>query len=207
MALQPASTTVLDVVRMIPTGGLVVAVTDDGVDPRYAAVRAAATDIAVAARGKVLLLYAPKGQAAPGPVRPRLFFPPTDGAGRRAPRPHTGSRQRDLLGPEAAAIRARGVGVAVWLSGRPGPAGMAEAVALTHAALVLLPAERDRPGILRRTLEYDAARIAAPVVAVDPFGCLMRVRPLGEGREPDAGRDPARAPRYATARIAAESVR
>ena len=207
MAAHPVSATALDFARTIPAGGLVVAVTDDGMDSRYAAVRAAATDIAIAARGKVLLLYAPKGQAAPGPIRPRLFFPPADAAGRRAPRPHTGSRQRDLLGLEAAAIRARGVGVAVWLSGRPGPAGMAEAVALMHAALILMPGERDRPGILRRTLEYDAARIAAPVVAVDPSGCLTRVRPLGGCSEPDDPGAAVRTSRGDAARIHAGFVR
>ena len=37
--------------------------------------------------------------------------------------------------------------------------------------------------MIRRTLEYDAARIGAPVVAVDPAGGLTRVVPLGEGCE------------------------
>jgi hypothetical protein len=181
MAVHPASTTGLDVARAIPPGSLVVAVTDDGADPRYAVVRAAATDIAAAAEGAVLLLYVPPSQSPFGPVRSRRFVPPTDCAGRPSPRPHTGSRRRDLLGAEASVIRDRGVGVAVWLAGRPGPAGLAEAVSRMHAALILLPAERNRPGVIRRTLEYDAARIEAPVVAVDPTGGLARVVPLGEG--------------------------
>ncbi len=181
MAAHPASTTALEVARAIPPGSLVVAVTDDGGDPRYAAVRAAATDIAVAAEGTVVLLYVSASQAAFGPIRSRRFLPPMDCAGKPSPRLHTGSRRRDLLGPEASAIRDRGVGVAVWLAGRPGPAGMAEAVSRTHAALILLPAERNRPGVIRRTLEYDAARVGAPVVAVDPVGSLTRVVPLGAG--------------------------
>lgn len=188
MAAHPDSTTLLDFARMIPPGGLVVAVTDDGKDPRYAAVRAAATEIAATAGGKVLLLCAPPGQAAPGSVRPRLFCRAPDGGGGKTARPHTGSRRRDLLAAEAAAIRARGVGVAIWLSGRPGPAGMAEAVDVMHAAILLLPAEQERPGIRRRTLEYDAARIAAPVVAVDPAGRLARIRPLGGDRPAEGAR-------------------
>ena len=101
-------------------------------------------------------------------------------------RSHTGSRRRDLLRAEAAAIRAHGIDVAVWLPGRSGADGMAEAVALTHAAILLLPAEPDRPGVVRRTLHYHATRIPAPIVAVDPSGRLAPIEPLG-GRRPAEG--------------------
>jgi len=42
-----------------------------------------------------------------------------------------------------------------------------------------MPAEVDRPGLIRRTLDYRAARIAAPVIAVNLSGVLALVRPLG----------------------------
>ena len=75
MALHPASTATGDAAGLVPPGGLVVAVTDDGSDPRYGAVREAATRLARAARGKVLLFYGPPGWGMAGPVRPRMFFP------------------------------------------------------------------------------------------------------------------------------------
>ncbi len=166
----------------IPAGGLVVAVTDDGTDPRYAAVRDAAAGLAASIHGKVLLFYARQRSSTGPSVRPRFFFPTTPTRRAQATRAHTGSRRRDLLGAEAAAIRAHGVGVAVWLAGQAGPAALAEAVALTHASAVLLPAEPSRPGVIRRTLDYHAAKIAAPVVAVHPDGRLETIRPLGGSR-------------------------
>jgi hypothetical protein len=186
LADAPTTSQAADLARLVPTGGLVVAVTDDGSDPRYEAVRDAAAELAAAAHGKVLLFHAPPGQSESGPIRPRLYFPVLDGTDGSTTRQHTGSRQRDLLAHEATAIRARGVGVAVWLSGRAGPSGLAEAVSLTHAAVVLVAAERARPGVIRRTLDYHASKVAAPVVAVDPGGGLAEVRPLG-GTRPALG--------------------
>ncbi len=187
MATATALTT-SDVARLIPERGTIVAVTDDGSDPRYAAVRDAATEIAAIVGGLVLLHHTPAGASSPEARAPRLFVPDsgTDGAGR----PHNGSRRRDLLIAEAAAIRARGVDVAVWLSGQPGPAGIAEAVGVTSAAAILMPAEAERPGVINLTLAYRARRIPGLVVAVGRDGVLAAVQPLGESQAPGAHRAP-----------------
>jgi hypothetical protein len=123
--------TASDLAPSIPPGGIVVAATDDGSDPRYTAVRHAAAAVAASIGGTVLLYRAPRSSA-----------------------------------------------------------GIADLVSAAGAAVVLLPAEADRPGILHRTLEYRAGRIDAPVVAVDPEGWLRRVPPLG-GRAPPVARGPA----------------
>jgi len=171
-----AASTFTDIARLIPAGRTVIAVTDDGSDPRFAAVRDAATRIAASTGARVLLHYSPPGRQALGVRSSRLFVPDMtpDSAGR----PHTGSRRRDLLLSEARAISARGVDVAVWLAGPPGPAGIAEAVDLTSAAAVLVPAEQDRPGVINLTLAYRATKIAALVVAVGPDGSVAPVQPL-----------------------------
>jgi hypothetical protein len=171
-----AASTFSDIAALIPAGATIIAVTDDGSDPRCAAVRDAATRFAAITGARVLLHYSPPGRQALGARAPRHFVPDMtpDGAGR----PHTGSRRRDLLLPEAKAIRARGVDVAVWLAGQPGPAGIAEAVDLTSAAAVLVPAEQDRPGVLNLTLAYRATKIAALVVAVGSDGSISPIRPL-----------------------------
>ena len=165
-------------VQLVPAGSVVIAVTDDGSDRRYAAVREAATTIAAGAGARVLLFHAPPGQVGSGKRRWRVFVPGLRGAGSAAEQ-DAGPHGASLLDVEATAIRARGVEVAVWMTSRPISAGMVEAVSVTGAALVLMPAEAERRGIVRRTLDYRASRIPAPVVAVDPDGRLVRVRPLG----------------------------
>ena len=172
----PAASTFTDIALLIPAGGTVIAVTDDGSDPRCAAVRDAATRIAAITGARVLLHYSPPDRQALGARSPRLFVP--DMTPNSAGRPHTGSRRRDLLLPEARAIRARGVDVAVWLAGQPGTIGLAEAVDLTSAAAVLVPAEQDRPGVINLTLAYRATKIAALVVAVGSDGSVAPVQPL-----------------------------
>jgi hypothetical protein len=188
MATAAAMTT-SDVARMIPARSTIVAVTDDGSNPRHAAVRDAATEIAKVVGGLVLLHHTPPGASTPEARSPRLFVPDTraDGTGR----PHNGSRKRDLLIDEAAAIRARGVDVAVWLSGQPGPAGIAEAIASTSAVLVLMPAESERRGVINLTLAYRATRIPGLVVAVGMDGTLALVHPLSRGQPQGADRVPA----------------
>ena len=204
MAQHSDGTTAADLARLVPAGGIVGAVTDDGDDPRHAAVRDAAADVAVAATARILLYYAALGPPGRGPTRSRIFSPATvDAADGAAARLHTGSRRRDLLGAEVAAIRARGVDVAVWLPGRPGNSAVAEAVALTHAAIVLMPAEAARPRVVRRTLDYRATKIAAPVVAVDPAGRLTRIRPLGGDQADDGAEGAELALRTAAALTAA----
>lgn len=165
--------------QLVPAGGVVIAVTDDGSDPRFRAVRDAAATIAAGAGGRVLLFHAPPGQADTGRRRWRLIVPGLRGLGSAAA-PDAGRRGATLLDAEATEIRSRGVEVAVWLTSRPISTGMAEAVAITGAAIVLMPAEAERRGIVRRTLDYRASRIPAPVVAVDPDGGLVRVSPLGD---------------------------
>ena len=176
-----AAITTSDIARLIPERGTIVAVTDDGSNPRYAAVREAAAEIAAIVGGLVLLHHTPPGAASPETRSPRLFIPNVDAGG--AGRPHNGSRKRDLLMDEVAAIRARGVDVKVWLSGKPGPAGIAEAIASTSAVAILMPAEADRPGVINLTLAYRATRIPALVVAVGMDGVLAAVQPL-RGAEP-----------------------
>ena len=172
-----------DLMALIPTGGVIIAMTDDGSDPRYAAVRAAAASVAANVGASVLLFHAPLGQIDPTDRRWRRFDHGPR-AGRDQERAPRNSPRRDALQRQAGALREAGLEVAVWVSDRTSVAGMAEAVALTHASLVLMPAEVDRPGLVRRTLDYRAARIAAPVIAVDPMGALALVAPLGF-RPPD----------------------
>ena len=184
--------TASDLVPLVPPGGVVIAVTDDGADPRFRAVRDAAVTIASSASARVLFFHAPPGQAGPGARKWHLIVPGLRNTGTAAEL-EAGLRGSGLLGAEATEIRSRGVEVAVWMTTRPIASGMAEAVAITGAAIVLMPAEAERRGIVRRTLDYRAARIAAPVVAVDPDGGLVRVRPLGD-RVAEPGR-PVRVPR------------
>jgi len=172
----PAASTFTDIALLIPAGGTVIAVTDDGSDPRCAAVRDAATRFAAITGARVLLYHSPPDRQALGARSPRLFVP--DPAPVSAGRPHTGSRRRDLLLAETTAIHERGVDVAVWLAGQPGTAGIVEAVDLTSAAAVLVPAEKDRPGVINLTLAYRATKIAALVVAVGSDGSISPIRPL-----------------------------
>ena len=189
-----AGLAVPEIAPHLPAGGTVVAVTDDGSDPRFDAVRDAATDLAAAARGRVILFHAIPGQGDVRRRRPTVFIPGLHaGDDRREsgrPAPPGASRVRDRLSLLAAAIQARGVDVAVWLTGRAISPGTAEAAAFSRAALVLMPAEVDRPGVLRRTLDYRATRIGVPLLAVDAAGRLTRVRPLGERRVEDGHRGP-----------------
>lgn len=204
-AAATASDSITPIADLVRQCGLIVAVTDDGADPRFAAVRAAATDIAAARGARVLLFHAPSGMAPDRPGRPRLFVPGADASGHDGGRLHTGARHRDLLGAEAAAIRARSVDVAAWIAPRDGPTGIAEAVARTGADIVLVPDEVERTGgirrVIRRTLSYYASRIGAPVVSVDAVGRLNLVSPLGA-----TGMAPGRGP-HATARLSIGAVR
>jgi hypothetical protein len=168
---------VSDLSALLPSGGVVIAMTDDGSDPRYASVRAAAIPLAATLGAKVVLFHAPVGQSDRPDRTWRLF--------ERGARPDRdvgyvpgSSPRRAALRRQADSLRESGAEVAVWVSYGPSVAGLAEAVALTHASLVLMPAEVDRPGLIRRTLDYRAARIAAPVIAVDISGVLAWVRPL-----------------------------
>ncbi len=185
-----------DLIRRLPSGATVVAVTDDGSDPRHAPVRRLAASAALLTGGTVLYCVAPVFDAAPAPARPRLYFPPV--AGGAAGRPHTGTRSRDLLLAEALEVAAPGLTVGVWLPSRDGPAGVAEAVAATGAALVLVAARARRAGVLDRTLEYLAARVPTPVVAVAPDGSWAPVTALGASdrdRRPRPGTVPVPVPR------------
>jgi len=74
---------------------------------------------------------------------------------------------RALMNAQVTAMRTYGVDVDVWITHKAFVAGMAEAIALTGPAVVLLPATADRPGIVRRTLEYWRA------------GSMSRWSPLG----------------------------
>jgi len=161
-------------------GGILIAVTDDGSDPRYVPVRTAAARVAAERRATLLLFCV--GSDAAGVAGSSRVFTPGRRTGDGGPeRPHSGSRRRDLLAAEAAELRQIGAAVLAWLPGVAGDRGIAEAVERSGAAAVMVPAERDRPGVVRRTLEYRAARIPAPLVAVDGSGGLRLVRPLQGG--------------------------
>jgi hypothetical protein len=170
---------VAELVHRLPSGATVIAVTDDGADPRYAAVRQVAARAAARVGGTLLFCVVPARDPGTPRSGPRLFLPTIDpGVGER---PHTGTRSRDLLLAEAREVAAPGLVVGVWLPSRHGPSGVAEAVDATGAALVLVPARRKRrPAVLDRTLEYLAARVGAPVVSVAPDGTWSRVSALGE---------------------------
>ncbi len=116
-----ASLAAPEIAPHLPAGGTVVAVTDDGSDPRFDAVRDAATDLAAAARGRVILVHVIPGQGDVRHRRPTVFVPGLHaGDDRQSGRPARpgASRVRDRLSLLAAAIQARGVDVAVWLTGR-----------------------------------------------------------------------------------------
>src|ERR1700690_1573754 len=125
--------------QLAPAGGVVIAVPDAGSDPRFRAVRDAAATLAAGAGGRVLLFHAPPGQTDTGRRRWHLFVPGLRNTGTPA-KPDAGRPAATLLEAEAAEIRARGVEVAVWLTSRPISAGMVEAVSVTGAAIVLMPA-------------------------------------------------------------------
>lgn len=161
----------------LPSGATVIAVTDDGAEARYGPVRELAARVARSVDGAVLFCVAPACDASPPRSRPRLFFPLAEAGGPE--RPHTGTRRRDLLQDEARTVAAPGLVVGVWLPSRPGPAGVSEAVAATGAALVLVPARARRVAVLDRTLEYLAARVPVPLVAVELDGAWSPVRALG----------------------------
>jgi hypothetical protein len=172
------------------TAGVILAVTDDGREARFGPVRDAAAYLAGRVAGQVVLFLPTAGDEPPDAGRPRLFDPLAGpagpafqaGSGRR----HTGARRRDLLRDEAAAIHAQGPDVLVWLARRPGLAGIVEAVNQTGAAVVMVPAERDRSGVggrvIRLTLAYHAAHLSVPMAAVDLAGHLALVAPLGSAQ-------------------------
>lgn len=176
-----------EVSRLLPPGAVVLALTDDGTAGRFEPVREAASRLARAARGSVVLFHAPPGAPSADQGRPRCFDPlaPGDGDGTDGPRRHTGTRRRDLLRDEAARVASTGVPVRVWLSRLAGPAGIAEAVRATGSAVVLVATEPVACGLvaraIRRTLSYYAARLDVPVIAVDPRGEVALVPPLGSG--------------------------
>jgi hypothetical protein len=172
-----SSTRLADLFGSVPSAATVVAVTDDGRDPRYAPVRALAAQAASRVGGSVLFCVAPAHDDAAPRTRPRLFLPPIDGS--PTGRPHTGTRGGDLLLDEARAVAAPGLAIGVWLPSRHGPAGVAEAVAATGAAIVLVPERVSRGKVLDRTLEYLAARVPASVVAVGLDGSWRPVARLG----------------------------
>jgi len=172
-----SSATLTDLIARIPTGATIIAVTDDGADLRHAPARELAARAAVRVGGTVLFCVAPANVESPARSRPRLYFPPVDGS--RLGRPHTGTRLRDLLLIEAREVAAPGLTVGVWLPSRHGPAGVAEAVEATGASIVLVAARDRRPAILDRTLEYLAARVPAPVVAVACDGSWTPITALG----------------------------
>ena len=185
---DPEWDAVAPLVALVRPGGAVLAVTGDGTDPAYAAVRAAAVRVARPAFATVILYHAP-ASAGPAGGSPRLFDPvgvagdPAAGGESSGPRVHTGTRRRDLLHAEAIAVRSNGPEVRVWLSRRSGPSGLAEAAAATGASLILIPAESDRRRsgrgrVIPLTLSYYAARVSAPLVAVRPDGSTMPVAPL-----------------------------
>lgn len=156
----------------VPSDATVIAVTDDGSDPRFAPVRELAARVAVSVGGNLLLCVAPpRGETHR--AQSRLYFPTrTEG------RAHTGTRTRDLLLDEARLLEAPGLTIAAWLPSRPGSAGVAEAVTATGAALVLVAARARRAKVLDRTLDYLASRVPARVVAVAPDGSWQPVRAL-----------------------------
>lgn len=172
----PSSSAITELIARLPSAATVVAITDDGSDPRYAPVRELGAQAALRIGGTLLFCVAGARDDGPPRARPRLFFPPVDLG---VARTHTGTRDRDLLLTEARAVAAPGLIVGVWLPGRHGPSGVAEAVAATGAALVLVPARGRRRAVLDRTLEYLAARVPAPLVAVALDGSWARVRALG----------------------------
>lgn len=176
--MSRSNATLTDLIARIPGGATVIAVTDGGADPRHAPVRELAARAAVRVGGTVLFCVAPAHDLSPARSLPRLYFPPVDAS--PSGRPHTGTRSHDLLLAEAREVAAPGRTVGVWLPSRHGPAGVAEAVDATGAAMVLVAARARRGPVLDRTLEYLAARVPAPVVAVAADGSWTPVSALGE---------------------------
>jgi hypothetical protein len=195
-----------DLRTIVSRDGFVLVTTDDGRDPRYAAPRSLAIDVAQAAHACVLYF----DDAAASIVAHAYAWD--------ALRPRPGDAfQRPLLAAELdeygcgylrdqlGQAEARSVCAFAWLARRPGAAGIAEAVRRCGADLVIVPAESERSWmtrpVLRLTAAYDAWRIGVPLAAVDGAGRITLVEPLGAG-SPRGGSGPRPVPQAAPRRAA-----
>ena len=173
-----------ELTRLVPADGLIVAATDGGQDPRYASVRRVAIELARTTDTCLLLLERESSSSSTdweAGMSAAAGDPPT--AALRFEDPGTRRRRREQLRDELAEAERNGVPTIVWTSRGPGSHGLADVVARSNASLVLLPADPSPRSavrrVIRRTLEYYARGIGAPVVAVDEAGATSLVDPLG----------------------------
>ena len=185
-----------ELMNLVPADGLIVAATDNGTDPRYAPVRRVAIELA-RETGTCLLLFERAARSSstewdadtPEATNDTRFghLCLADSESER--------RHRLQLREELAEAERSGVPTIVWTARGSGSHDVADVVARSNASLVLLPADPSRRSlvrrVIRRTLEYYARGIDAPVVAVDECGATSLVDPLG-GRTVVAQPEPAR---------------
>lgn len=173
-----------DLAHLVPADGLIVAATDSGRDPRYAAVRRVAIELA-RETDTCLLLLERASRSSPTGCDPETREPADDTRfGHLCPAdPESERRHRQQLRDELAEAERSGVPTIVWTARGSGSHDLADVVARSNASLVLLPADPARRTVvrrvIRRTLEYYARGIDAPVVAVDETGATSLVDPLG----------------------------
>ena len=79
--MSRSSATLTDLIARIPTGATIIAVTDDGTDPRHAPARELAAHAAVRVGGTVLFCVAPAHDASPARSRPGSTSRPWTGRG------------------------------------------------------------------------------------------------------------------------------
>jgi len=177
---RPAHTSISALARLVPPGGFVLVETECRESPAGTALRDLAADVAVAARGRVLLY---DGSSAPpwsGDARiGRRMLP---GAAGRVLR----SWELEALGrahllPQIGACMSRGAHALAWLASAPGSGGIEAAVEGAGASLVLLRTEPESPPadprVLRLTAPWYASRISVPVVVLEE-GSPRLVEPL-----------------------------
>jgi len=164
----------IELANLVPAGGLVVAVTDRKASA-WKSVHSAAIDVARAARSGVVLFDRAAASSWSDPYPSGPFTADVDGP--RGDRPLRPSEldalgRHDLL-EQVRQIEAEGVPAFAWLPRWIGPSGVQRAVEGSGAHLVLMaeePARSSSLAVLRRTLEHYAARLSAPLAAIDESG-------------------------------------
>jgi hypothetical protein len=158
---------------------VVLAATDDGVDPAYQATRQAA--YAVAAReGARLVLF----DRSPELYLVDPYEPAADGAGRRPGRSllnqRTASRAgRPYLAAQLAEAGQLGLEGAAWVASGHGPEALAAACQVLDVERVVLPATLAAPALVDRvrghTLAAFRRRVPARITLADPDGTVAEV--------------------------------
>jgi Putative zinc-finger len=167
----------LDPPRVGPSA-VVVAATDDGLDPAYRATRQAAFAVAAREGARVVLFDR----------SPELYLvDPYEGAGGNGHRPRSsllnrrtaGRLGRPYLAEQLAEADRLGLDGAAWVAGGHGPDALAAACEVLDAERVVLPATLASPPLIDRvrghTLAAFRRRVPARITLADLDGTLAEV--------------------------------